>query len=104
MIRMSGRINRAEDGARRVAGESQNPGWSETSLAFIDAGFEDVKVAARYECYGHRTLIAEYLAQQLDGGTVERQRAATALRKWAQQPAGLLAQCWIAATGRAPSP
>lgn len=62
------------------------------------AGFEDVAMTARYECYPALTFIGEYLALQLDRAG-DATSAAT-LRAWSQSSGGLFAQCWVSAVGR----
>jgi ubiquinone/menaquinone biosynthesis C-methylase UbiE len=61
------------------------------------AGFEAVKMSARYECYTSLDFIGEYLALQLEreGDT----RAAAAFRTWSRSPAGMFAQAWVSAIG-----
>jgi ubiquinone/menaquinone biosynthesis C-methylase UbiE len=80
------------------------------------AGFTQVQMQARYECYADRSQIGEYLAHQIEA--VEGQGRATAngepvtdpphqlaaaLRQWQQAPAGLFAQAWVWAIGYAPN-
>jgi ubiquinone/menaquinone biosynthesis C-methylase UbiE len=62
------------------------------------AGFEDVRLAARYECYPALDFIGEYLALQLERAG-EAQAAAT-FRSWSLTPGGMFAQAWVAATGQ----
>jgi SAM-dependent methyltransferase len=62
------------------------------------AGFDNVQMSARYECYPSCEVIAEYLALQLD-----RQgdsKSAGALRNWSRAAGVLFAQAWISATGQ----
>lgn len=65
------------------------------------AGFVDVSLSARYECYPSLDFIGEYLAQQLDAA--EMQHHAACFRDWMQEPAGLFAQCWVSAVGAKPA-
>ncbi len=62
------------------------------------AGFEDVTMSARYECYASLTFIGEYLALQLDraGDSV----SAATFRAWSRESGGMFAQCWVSAMGR----
>jgi len=62
------------------------------------AGFEDVTMTARYECYPSLTFIGEYLALQLERAG-DRRSAAT-FRAWSRETGGMFAQCWVSATGR----
>ncbi|ETX01186.1 MAG: hypothetical protein ETSY1_08365 [Candidatus Entotheonella factor] len=62
------------------------------------AGFDDVQMAARYECYPSLAFIGEYLALQLEGaGEVT---SATTLREWSHAEGGMFAQCWVSCTAR----
>lgn len=61
------------------------------------AGFSDVRVDARYECYEDRERIGEYLAQQLD--LKNQPLAAKAFRDWSVKPASMFAQSWVWAIG-----
>jgi len=64
------------------------------------AGFEGLKLSARYECYTSLELIGAYLAQQLEReGKTE---AAGTFRAWSHSPEGLFAQAWMSAVGRKP--
>lgn len=65
-----------------------------------DAGFTDVRIQARYECYPSLNFIGEYLALQLD--EVGQPEHAECLRDWSQSEAGLFAQSWVAAIGTRP--
>jgi SAM-dependent methyltransferase len=64
------------------------------------AGFSDVRMSARYECYPDREFIGEYLAVQLD--REGESQAAEVLRAWSKSAGGLFAQAWIAAVARKP--
>jgi len=64
-------------------------------LHLAAAGFEDVQMSARYECYLSLAFIGEYLALQL-----ERQgdgRSAETLRTWSKSDGGMFAQAWVSA-------
>jgi SAM-dependent methyltransferase len=64
-------------------------------LHLAAAGFEDVQMSARYECYLSLAFIGEYLALQL-----ERQgdgRSAETLRTWSTSDGGMFAQAWVSA-------
>lgn len=63
-----------------------------------EAGFKDVRMFARYECYPSLEFIGEYLALQLDREN-DRSSAET-IRKWSKSEGGMFAQAWVAATGR----
>lgn len=65
-----------------------------------DAGFTDVRINARYECYPSLDFIGEYLALQFDeAGQPEH---AQCLRGWSRSDAGLFAQSWVSAIGTRP--
>jgi SAM-dependent methyltransferase len=64
------------------------------------AGFADVVMSARYECYPSLAFIGEYLAQQLD--RAGESRSAAVFRAWSREPGGMFAQCWVSAVGRKP--
>lgn len=66
----------------------------------IAAGFSDVSLSARYECYPSVDLISEYLARQLD--LAQMHKHATSIRTWSNSPASMFAQCWVSATGVRP--
>jgi SAM-dependent methyltransferase len=79
------------------------------------AGFERVRLSARYECYEDRARIAGYLASRIEeserlDASVARGLAApgepaalaAALRRWSAEPAGLFAQAWVQALAAAP--
>lgn len=62
------------------------------------AGFVEVQMAARYECYSSLDFIGEYLALQLEReGDAESART---FREWSQSEGGLFAQAWVSAVGR----
>jgi hypothetical protein len=80
----------------------------------LQAGFRDVKMSARYECYEDLVRIGEYLAKRIEESAeldhaVERgwatqddlKRMADALREWQQRPDGMFAQAWVSAVGYA---
>jgi len=62
------------------------------------AGFDDVQMSARYECYSSMDFIGEYLALQLEGKADGR--SAETLRAWSRQKAGMFAQAWVSAVAR----
>ncbi|MBI5570623.1 MAG: methyltransferase domain-containing protein [Desulfomonile tiedjei] len=64
----------------------------------FDAGFKDVRMSARYECYPSLDLIGNYLALQLERAN-DRLSAET-LRAWSRSTGGLFAQAWVSATAR----
>jgi ubiquinone/menaquinone biosynthesis C-methylase UbiE len=64
------------------------------------AGFAEIRISARYECYASLEFIGEYLASQL-----EREgdaRSDTAFRGWSQEKQGMFAQAWVCAVGVKP--
>jgi SAM-dependent methyltransferase len=64
-------------------------------LHLAAAGFEGVKMSARYECYPSLTFIGEYLALQLEReGDVS---SAKILRAWSRNEGGVFAQAWVSA-------
>ena len=62
------------------------------------AGFKDVRMSARYECYPSLEFIGEYLALQLqrEGDA----RSAATLREWSRSDSGMFAQCWVSGKAR----
>ena len=62
------------------------------------AGYHDVRLAARYECYPSVELIAEYLAAQLERASEDH--AAAALRQWSKGEGAFFAQAWVSAVAR----
>ena len=67
-------------------------------LHLAAAGFQGVRMSARYECYPSLRFIGEYLALQL-----EREgdaRSAQTLRAWSANEDGLFAQAWVSAVAR----
>lgn len=64
------------------------------------AGFEVIRMSARYECYPTLGFIGEYLALQLEGaGDIASART---FREWARSNGGLFAQAWVSAVARKP--
>jgi ubiquinone/menaquinone biosynthesis C-methylase UbiE len=61
------------------------------------AQFVRVQPSAVYEIYPSATLIADYLAQQLDSNG--RDESAAVLRDWAKEPDAMFAQAWFEAIG-----
>ncbi len=65
------------------------------------AGFTQVQMSARYECYASLLSIGNYLAEQLEAAG--KGEDAQVLRQWSQQDGGMFAQSWVSAIGRKPS-
>ena len=65
-----------------------------------EAGFGAVERSASYEIYEPASLIAGYLADQLEGAG--QGDGAVTLRAWAALPGAMFAQAWFEAVGRAP--
>lgn len=63
------------------------------------AGFAEVRMAARFECYPSPAVVCDYLAAQLEAAGDAP--AADAWRAWAREGA-MFAQAWVSATGRRP--
>lgn len=63
------------------------------------AGFEEVRMDAEYECYPNREIIADYLALRLELAGLEADTV-EALRQWSRQPGGLFAQTWVSAVAQ----
>jgi SAM-dependent methyltransferase len=63
-----------------------------------EAGFREVVLSARYECYRSLGSIGEYLAAQLE--RQGDQGSAETLRNWSSNRGGMFAQAWVAAIGR----
>lgn len=60
------------------------------------AGFKEVQMSARYECYPSLAFIGEYLALQLERAS--DLPSAKTLRDWSQAESGMFAQCWVSCT------
>lgn len=60
------------------------------------AGFAELQMSARYECYPSLTFIGEYLALQLD--EAGDSGSAESFRAWSRKEGGLFAQCWVSCT------
>jgi SAM-dependent methyltransferase len=63
-----------------------------------EAGFREIVLSARYECYRSLGSIGEYLAAQLE--REGDQGSAETLRSWSTNRGGMFAQAWVAAIGR----
>lgn len=62
-----------------------------------EAGFTDIHLSARYECYPSLKFIGEYLALQLaEKGMIQE---AETFRDWSRCDDGMFAQAWVAAIG-----
>lgn len=60
-----------------------------------EAGFTEIRLSARYECYPSLEFIGEYLALQLEQkGKVHE---AKTLRDWSKSEGGMFAQAWVSA-------
>ncbi|MEO2034360.1 MAG: class I SAM-dependent methyltransferase [Planctomycetaceae bacterium] len=62
-----------------------------------EAGFGDIALQARYECYPSLEFISEYLALQLE--QAEMSQHAACLREWRQYSPGMFAHTWVSAVG-----
>jgi len=72
-------------------------------LHLKNAGFVDVRMSARYECYPSLELIGEYLALQLDGNGDAS--ASEVFREWSRQRDGMFAQAWVSTVAtKSPAP
>jgi SAM-dependent methyltransferase len=69
-------------------------------LHLAAAGFAEVRISARYECYPSLEFIGEYLASQLEREGDDQ--SAAAFRDWSQEKQGLFAQAWVSAIGVKP--
>ncbi len=67
-------------------------------LHLAEAGFGEVRMAARFECYASLSFIGEYLALQLE--REGDRESAEVFRAWSRREGGLFAQAWVSATGR----
>jgi ubiquinone/menaquinone biosynthesis C-methylase UbiE len=63
-----------------------------------EAGFKDIQMSARYECYPSLTFIGEYLALQLE--QKGHKEHAETLLEWGKSQRGMFAQAWVSAVGR----
>ncbi|MER3424168.1 MAG: hypothetical protein C4293_14050 [Nitrospiraceae bacterium] len=79
--------------------QSQNGGDAgvgrKLGLHLETAGFESVRMSARYECYPSLEFIGEYLALQLEREGDEQ--SATVFRVWSHRKGGMFAQAWVSA-------
>ncbi len=66
-------------------------------LLLQEAGFQNIQLSARYECYPSLEFIGEYLALQLE--QKERIREAQTFRDWSKSDGGMFAQAWVSAIG-----
>ncbi|MCC5634333.1 methyltransferase domain-containing protein [Nostoc sp. CHAB 5844] len=74
------------------------------------AGFINIKASASYQCYEPLSLIAEYLALQIEVSVnvpqaMEKEAydlklMSNALREWSEHPDGLFAQAWCEVIGQ----
>jgi ubiquinone/menaquinone biosynthesis C-methylase UbiE len=62
------------------------------------AGFSDISMSARYECYSSLPFIGEYLALQLE--RAGDPLSAQTFRTWSQDADGMFAQSWVSCTAR----
>lgn len=65
-----------------------------------EAGFTEVTMGARCECYEEPGLIGEYLALQLADARMPEH--AEAFREWSKDENGFFSQTWMYVTGRKP--
>ncbi len=65
-----------------------------------EAGFDDVTLKARYECYPSPEIISEYLALQLE--QAEMPQHASCFREWSKSSLGMFAHTWVSAVGTKP--
>jgi hypothetical protein len=67
-------------------------------LLLGQAGFYDISMSARYECYSSLPFIGEYLALQLEraGDSLSAQT----FRTWSQDVDGMFAQAWVSCPAR----
>jgi hypothetical protein len=90
-----GHTRNATDFISRRTFESHGHKFGEYLAA---AGFRDITMSARYECYPSLSLIREYLALQLEQrGYPEH---AKTLLEWSRSDAGMFAQAWVSAIDR----
>jgi len=70
-------------------------------LHLAAAGFGEIGLSARYECYEAPEWIAQYLALQLErsGDTISAQT----WRDWHREPGAMFAQAWVAAVAKKPA-
>ncbi|MEM9009309.1 MAG: class I SAM-dependent methyltransferase [Cyanobacteria bacterium P01_F01_bin.86] len=67
-------------------------------LLLREAGFYEIRLSARYECYPSLEFIGEYLALQLE--QKESHREAQIFRDWSKSDGGMFAQTWVSAIGK----
>ncbi len=68
------------------------------SRFFESAGFDQIKIDARYEVYKSLNFIGKYLALQLE--KADETMHAQTLREWMEEPNGLFAQAWVSCVGK----
>jgi SAM-dependent methyltransferase len=113
--RLAGPPNGAVDEALDHYGRMQAANGGNLSVGrglgaiLADAGFDRVRVSASYECYAPVSVIAEYLASQIEQsaftgtGAAAPAAHASALRAWARSPLAFFAQAWCEAVAVKPS-
>lgn len=63
-----------------------------------NAGFKDIQMQARYECYPDLDYISKYLSFQLEQKGFTKH--AQTLRSWSKNTEGMFAQAWVSAIGK----
>lgn len=95
--RLAGPPSQEVDQALNYYGELQSANGGDLSIGrklgsiVKAAGFTRIRTQASYECYSPVSLIAEYLARQIEGSA---SASADALRKWSHSPEAFFAQAW----------
>ena len=96
----SAELSRAIDAYRRL--QTRNGGdvhvGRKLGTHLRAAGYHDIRLAARYECYESLELIGEYLAAQLERASDAL--SAEVLRQWSQSEGAMFAQAWVSAVAR----
>jgi SAM-dependent methyltransferase len=69
----------------------------------VNSGFEWIRSAATYECYAPVSLIAEYLARQVEASAgAEASELAAVLQNWGRSESSFFAQAWCEVVGQKP--
>ncbi|NEQ97488.1 MAG: methyltransferase domain-containing protein [Cyanothece sp. SIO2G6] len=70
----------------------------EFGVLLNQAGYSNIQLSARYECYPSLEFIGEYLALQFE--QKDRIEEARVLRDWSTSKDGMFAQSWVSAIGQ----
>lgn len=93
----------AADQERSPSGSPElSPPGRKLGVHLAEAGFEDVRVDARYERFTSTTAIAEFLAVQLDRAGHDDD--GQSVRSWSEHSQGaMFAEAWVSAVAVKPT-